>query len=154
MFNDETEDNKTMIKNLVLIIVVLVVGFTLIFIYNKSNKTEEVLDTSIYLMITTVKSETINGTPKTTTIGEDKYYKDDLGKELNSNGMHFSIETFTNNKIVIQLNDNLIDIYKEALCPNQQCSIGTKISLDGSKSITLTDESDKYSYTIFFQKKK
>lgn len=153
MFNDEKQDNFIMIRNLILIIVVLLVGTILIINYNNKDKEDE-LDKDIYLMVTTVKSETIDGTPKTTNIGEEKYYKDSLGKVIDSNGINFIIEEFTNTSIILKLNNNYVDIYEDAKCPNKQCSKGSQISLDGSKTITLTDKSNTYSYTIYFQKKK
>ncbi len=153
LFNEEKNNNFTMIRNLILIIVVLVVGFILIINFNKSEKNDE-LDKNIYLMITTVQSETENGVAKTTNLGEEKYYKDNIGQVINSNGMNFIIEEFTDNSIVIKLNNDFLDLYGDASCPKGRCAKGAKISLDGSKTITLTDTSNKYSYTMYFQAKK
>lgn len=153
MFNDEKQDNTRMIRNAVLLIVVLVVGITLMITFNHKEKDDQI-DTSVYLLITTVKSETIDGTAKTTNLGEDKFYKDDIGKVLDSNGFNFIIEEFTNDSLIIKLNNNLIDIYGDASCPNKICSKGSTINLNGSKTITLMDKNNNYSYTIYFQKKK
>ena len=153
MFNEEKQDSFVMIRNLVLLIVVLVVGITLMIMFNHKEK-DDSLDTSVYLMVTTVKSETIDGVAKTTNLGEDKYFKDDIGKVLDSNGFNFIIEEFTNTSLALKINNDLIDTYGDVSCPNKLCTKGTYISFDGSKTVTLMDKSNKYSYTIYFQKKK
>ena len=153
MFNDEKQDNFVMIRNLILLVLVLVIGTVLIINYTKKDE-EDVLDKNIYLMISAVKLESIDGIPKTTNVGEEKYYKDSLGKVIDFNGINFIIEEFTNTSVVLKLNNDYIDLYEDASCPNKLCTKGTKISLNGSKTITLTDSTNTYSYTIYFKKKK
>ena len=153
MFNDDKQDNYIMIRNLILLVLVIGIGSILIVSYFKGNKKEE-NNKNIFLMITTIKTETIDGIPKTTTIGEDKYYKEDLGREINSNGMSFMIDEFTNTSISLKINNEMIDLYDDLGCPNKLCPKDKRISLDGSKTLTLTDKSNTYSYTIYFQKKK
>ncbi len=153
MFNDDKQDNSLIIRNLILLVLVIGIGSILILSYFKGNKKEED-NKDIFLMVTTIKTETIDGMPKTTTIGEDKYYKEDLCKEINNNGMNFVIDEFTNTSIALKINNEMIDLYDDLGCPNKLCQQGKRISLDGSKNLTLTDKSNTYSYTIYFQKKK
>ena len=153
MFNDDKQDNSLIIRNLILLVLVIGIGSILIVSYFKGNKKEED-NKDIFLMVTTIKTETIDGMPKTTTIGEDKYYKEDLGKEINNNGMNFVIDEFTNTSIALKINNEMIDLYDDLGCPNKLCQKGKRISLDGFKNLTLTDKSNTYSYTIYFQKKK
>ena len=152
MFEDEKKDNYIMIRNLVLLIAVLVVGFTLMFIFNNKNNKEDTIDKSMYLTVITVKFETVNGVFKSTNIGEEKFYIDDVGKELNSNGLSFTIESLDTKSVKFELNNDYIS-EEEKLCPNKQCVKGTIISLDSTKTINITDKSNTYSYNIYFQKK-
>ncbi len=108
MFNDDKQDNSLIIRNLILLVLVIGIGSILILSYFKGNKKEED-NKDIFLMVTTIKTETIDGMPKTTTIGEDKYYKEDLGKEINNNGMNFVIDEFTNTSIALKINNEMID---------------------------------------------
>jgi len=153
MFNNDKQDNYIMIRNLILLVLVIGIGSILIVSYFKGNKKED-NNKDVFLMITTIKTETVDGMPKTTTIGEDKYYKEDLGKEINNNGMSFIIDEFTNTFISFKINKEMIDLYGDLDCPNKLCQKDKRISLDGSKTLTLTDKSNTYSYTIYFQKKK
>ncbi len=180
-FEDET-DKKTIIKNVILILIVVIVGFFLVYNYSgvkKSSSTEGTTpveetptqqdtpivqetptveqdgtvthsDDEVYLEVSTSRPVAGSGIEQ---IGKEKFYKTDINREINSNGVSFIIKEVSNKGVKIVLNTDLNDTSASVGCRKNLCTAGTEITLDGKITVifeTLDKENRiNYSFNVY-----
>ena len=135
---DDGIDKKTIIKNVVLLLVVVIVGFYLVYNFSGVKKqptpsttpepTQEApvtpdnqtpqdtpatdegtinhTDDEMYLEVSTSRTVKGSGIEQ---IGKEKFYKSDINREINSNGVSFTITKFTDKEVTLILNTELYD---------------------------------------------
>lgn len=176
---DDGIDKKTIIKNIVLITIVVIVGFFLVYNYSGVKKeptespteepTQEVpitpdnqtsqetpqteegtinhSDDEIYLEVSTSKTITGSGIEQ---IGKEKFYKTDINREINSNGVNFIIKEFTDKEVTLVLNSDLIDTSSSLGCRKNYCTAGSEVTIDGKITVILEtpDKENKINYSF------
>lgn len=164
---DEGEDKKTIIKNIILILLVVIIGFFLVYNFSGVKKdstpseetpTPEVTNTPEASTppqeSTPVENEENTNhsdeeiylevsTSKTIKgsgieqVGKEKFYQPDINKEINSNGVSFIIKSFTDKDVTLILNTELIDTSSTLGCRKNLCSVGSEVTLDGKITVIL-----------------
>lgn len=196
-YNFNETDNKTIIKNVFLITVVVIVGFFLVYNYSGVKRSSSQQETSpsdvpqeqttptentpaeqttptestptgqdtpvvnedgtinhqadeVYLEVST--SRIINGSG-IEEIGTELFYKTDINREINSNGVNFVIKKVTKKGVTIILNTELYDSTSSAGCRKNLCTVGSEIYLDGkiTEIFETLDKDNKiyYSFNVY-----
>ena len=107
-------------------------------------------DDEIYLEVST--SRMVNGSG-IEQVGKDRFYKNDINIEINSNGVDFIIKKINNKGVTIVLNTELIDTTSSVGCRKNLCTVGTEINLDGKITVIFeTPENENktnYSFNVY-----
>ena len=176
---DDGIDKKTIIKNVILITIVVIVGFFLVYNFSGVKKeptpspapepTQEIpitpdnqtpqetpatnegtinhSDDEIYLEVSTSKTIAGSGIEQ---IGKEKFYKSDINREINSNGVNFIIKEFTDKEVTLVLNNDLIDTSSSLGCRKNYCTAGSEVTIDGKITVILEtpDKENKINYSF------
>ena len=104
----------------------------------------------VYLEVST--SRTISGSG-IEQIGKEQFYKTDINREINSNGVSFIIKKVNNKGVTIVLNTELIDTTSSVGCKKSLCTVGTEITLDGKITVIFEtpgkENKINYSFNVY-----
>ena len=107
-------------------------------------------DDEVYLEVST--SRMINGSG-IEQVGKEVFYKTDINREINSNGVNFIIKKVNNKGVTIVLNTELIDTTSSVGCRKNLCTVGSEIKLDGKITVIFeTPEKENktnYSFNVY-----
>ena len=108
-------------------------------------------DDEMYLEVSTSKTIEGSGIEQ---IGKEKFYKSDMNREINSNGVSFIIKKFSDKEVTIVLNTELSDTSSTVPgCKKHVCSAGTEVTLDGKMTIIFEtlekDNKTNYSFNVY-----
>ena len=86
-------------------------------------------------------------------VGKEVFYKTDISREINSNGVNFIIKKVNNKGVTIVLNTELIDTTSSVGCRKNLCTVGSEIKLDGKITVIFeTPEKENktnYSFNVY-----